>query len=118
MSEWVKAEDLEDVCRIYGISYGCIMDNLRPVSKEDITNSMPISELRELLEKRDRVFATQIWTKDDIVAGLKAEGITDIEDILVAKIIKDVKSKLEDYSDGWDILMDSIKKILEQEGLK
>lgn len=112
MAEYIKLEDLEDACRINGIPISHVLDGILRMTEEDITNDMSLSERIALLEKHEQVFATQIWTKDDIIATLKSNGVENPDDSLVEKIAEDVTHSLTNCSYGWSSLDHKTKQIL------
>jgi len=109
---YVKLEDLEDACRICGVSYDSIQGMMKRVSAEDIVKNMPVSDIRILLEEKEQVFATQVWTKNDIIAALRSKNINNPDDDLVNKIEVAAKAYLEDCSDNWERLYAVISGIL------
>lgn len=118
MSEYIKTEVLEDICRLYGISYDCIIDEVNIISAKDIVSNMSVSDIRSVLDKKESVFATQVWTKDDIIAGLKAMNVERPDETLILEIADEAKQPLEDCSENWECLHNVIKRVLNRRNIK
>lgn len=109
---YVKLSDLNDICRIHGISYHNALDGIKPVTSEDIVEEMPISDVRSILEKRQQVFATQTWTKADAIAALRSAGIHNPDDRLVMEVMDEARNLIEDCSDNWEHLHSAARSVL------
>lgn len=118
MPEYVALEELENACRQYGISYGCILDAVKPISAEDVVSNMPISKIQDALAKQGQIFATQIWTKNDIVTCIKDEGVAEPDEELVMAIAAETVQSLEDCSDNWNPLQAATKRVLDRRNKK
>lgn len=111
---YVKLEDLEDACRICGFSYDFLTESLKPVSREDVAKDIPARDMRALWEEKEQVFASQVWTRQDIEAVLAQRHVKDPDDGLVAEIAAQAKGVLEDCSDNWDRLDNVIFNVLKE----
>lgn len=108
---YVDMEKLEELFRQYNIPYTNIFDEIKTMSAEEIAGNMSVHELRDVLEKKEEVFATQIWQKADIYAAMNVLNITPelLDNETVARIMSHAKAPLEDCSDNWDRLHVAIK---------
>lgn len=87
---------------------------LHEVKKMDIRTAaqkLSIHEKRRLLDSDDEVCALQVWQRADIIAALKAKNAPCDTDT-VDTIMREVRSSLEDCSDGWEKIDTVIRQCL------
>lgn len=109
--QYVDYDSLEETLNTY-VSARLRDRILHEVKKMDIETAaqkLSVHEKRRLLDSDDDVCALQVWQRDDIVAALKAKNAPCDTD-MVDTIIKEVRSSLEDCSDGWE----KIDAVIEQ----
>lgn len=105
---YVDIEDLEELFRQYNIPYTNIFDELKTISDKEIAKNMSVHELRNALDNKEEVFATQVWQRADIRAAMNSLNIT-ADDETIAEIMSNAKAPLEDCSDNWNKLHATIE---------
>lgn len=112
--QYVKMEDLENLFLQYAIPYTNIFDELETFSEEEIAESMSVYNLRSALDKKDEVFAVQLWQKEDVRAVLRRMDIGDADNTLIERIMAEAKAPLEACEDNWDRLYSAAEKCLKE----
>lgn len=105
---YVEMSELERLFSLYAIPYTNIFDEMKTVTENEITAQMSVSELSSALSSKEEVFATQVWQRGDIEAGMEKEEI-EPEEELIRKVMMAARPSLEDCSDNWDRLLDVIR---------
>ena len=83
-------------------------------SRIQAAEKLSISDLSQILSEKEDVFAVQIWQKVDAVNAFKsatADRVTPTEE-QVRALMQETADCLEDCSNGWEILTDTVRHIL------
>lgn len=114
---YVDVEQLEDVLREYIGNPSEVIEKLDAKDVQEIASSLSVHEKRRLLDSDSDVFAMQIWQRDDVIAAFRGADIPCSSD-MVDSVMTDVRSSLEDCSDGWEKIGAAIKDCMSRPGTK
>lgn len=123
---YIEVGKLEQLFTQYAIPYTNVFDELTLVSPEDVVKEMSILDLKMIMDSRDDVVATQIWTREDIHAALRAVrmqpdakavlgGIVPEDVTFVDKVAEEVKPALENCTDNWDRIHAVIRECMKED---
>lgn len=114
MKAYIDKEELERLFTEYAVPYTNILDELPQHTAREVAGTMSVTELRDALDSKDEVFATQVWQKQDIYAAISGLDLESDEDA-VAGIMLDAGPKLEDCSDNWERLHAAVRRAYRME---
>lgn len=114
---YVDVNELENLFAKYSVPYTNIYDELCRYNAEEVADTLPVSELREVLDRKDDVFATQIWQRSDVHTALRSLGYYNADSELVDAVMADAGSPLEDCSDNWERLSSIAQSCILKKGI-
>lgn len=114
MKRYFDMEDMENLFRQEGLSY-TYLTSIKSVSDEEIASTLPGSRLRELYEKKENVFASQNWTKEDIISRFEGNGCENPSEEKIDKVVQEVKGALENCEYGWCMIQAAVEKIMKED---
>lgn len=126
---YVEMLQLEKLFAEYGCPYTNILDELTQVSPEDIVKGMSLVDLKIAMDSRDDVMATQVWSREDIHAAIRAVrmqpdkkavyGHTVPEDTeFVNRVAERARYGLSDCSDNWERIHAAVRECMSEEEKK
>lgn len=78
-----------------------------PNTERDPFAKYSVHELAQALRNKAEVVAVTVWQEDDIISALEKAGYEATRE-RINKVCDDARNNLEDCSDGWDCLDDTI----------
>lgn len=114
---YVDMNELENLFAKHDIPYTNIYDELHKYSANEVADTLPVSELSEVLDRKDEVFATQIWQRSDVHTALRSLGCYNADSELVNAVMADAEDPLEDCSDNWERLCSIAQSCILKKGV-
>ena len=114
---YVDMNELENLFAKHDIPYTNIYDELHKYSANEVADTLPVSELSEALDRKDEVFATQIWQRSDVHTALRSLGCYNADSELVDAVMADAEDLLEDCSDNWERLSSIAQSCILKKGV-
>lgn len=114
---YVDMNELENLFAKHDIPYTNIYDELHKYSANEVADTLPVSELSEVLDRKDEVFATQIWQRSDVHTALRSLGCYNADSELVDAVMADAEDLLEDCSDNWERLCSIAQSCILKKGV-
>lgn len=111
---YVDIEQLKEILREYIGNPSEVAERLDAKDARAIASSLPTHEKGQLLRDDGNVFAVQIWQREDVIASFKGAHIPCSAE-MVDSVMADVRSSLEDCSDGWEKIEVSISNCMKQQ---
>lgn len=126
---YIEVSKVKELLSQYGGSFLDLIEELTQDTEEEIIKNMSLASLKAVIDSRDDVVATQIWSREDIHAALRAVRMQpdknavyscpDPEDnVFVDKVAEKVKPSLENCTDNWDRIHAAIRECMSEEDRK